>query len=317
VVNFAEGAGAVNRSINRFRFASPLAVLVVIFLAVSQAACSGSSSSSRGPVSQPDDGQPPGEEPPEEQPSIPTLSFSAAPTTVELDGSTTLTWDASDASLCDASGAWDGSRSVSGSETVGPISSDAVFRLSCSGEGGGVSREVAVRVADDSELAVNLTANPEQIGENDSTTLSWSAQAAESCSSSGGWSGDRPPSGTFETGPLGETTTFSLSCANGSENALVSVTVEVLDKTIRWHAPTQNEDGSPLTDLGGYVVYWGRQSRDYTNSYTIDSPSITEWEADIAPGRYYFAMTAFDGDGNESDYSNELLKVIPPSQSGR
>lgn len=297
MVNFAEGADEANR----FRFASPLAVLVVIFLAFLLTACSGSSSSSRGPVSQPDDGQT----------SLPTLSFSAAPTTVERDGTSTLTWNASNASQCDASGAWGGRRSVSGSERVGPISNDSVFRLSCSGEGGGVSREVTVRVAGDSEVTVNLSANPQQIGENDSTTLSWSAQGAETCSASGGWSGDRSLTGTFETGPLGDTTTFSLSCSNGAENALASVTVEVLDKTIRWQAPTQNEDGSPLTDLGGYVVYWGTQSRDYTNSYTIESPSTTEWEADIAPGRYYFALTAFDGEGNESDYSNELLKVIP------
>jgi hypothetical protein len=307
VVNNAEGAGAASRK----RSASPLAVLVVMFLALSLAACSGSSGSSRDAVSQPDDSRPPGGEPPDEEPPLPTLSFSASPAAVERDGTATLTWNASDASQCDASGAWGGSRSISGSETVGPIREDSVFRLSCSGEGGGVSREVSVRVADDSELTVTLSANPEQIGENDSTTLSWSAQGAETCSASGGWSGGQSLSGTLETGPLSDTTTFSLSCSSGSENALASVTVEVLDKIIRWQAPTQNEDGSPLTDLGGYVVYWGTQSRDYSNSYTIDSPSTTQWQADIAPGRYYFALTAFDGQGNESDYSNELLKVIP------
>jgi len=166
-------------------------------------------------------------------------------------------------------------------------------------------------VAEDDDLSVSLSADPEQIGENDAATLTWSAQGANECSASGGWSGSRPPSGTFETGPLAETTTYSLACTNGSENALASVTVEVLDKMIRWQAPTQNEDGTPLDDLDGYVVYWGTQSRDYTSSFTIDLPSTTEWEADIAPGSYYFALTAFDADGNESSYSNELRKDIP------
>ncbi|MDZ7670049.1 MAG: hypothetical protein U5Q16_11745 [Gammaproteobacteria bacterium] len=119
-------------------------------------------------------------------------------------------------------------------------------------------------MAEDDELAVNLSANPEQIGENDAATLTWSSQGAEECTASGGWSGTRPLSGTFETGPLAETTTYSLSCSNGSENALASVTVEVLDKMIRWQAPTQNEDGTPLNDLAGYVIYWGTQSREYT-----------------------------------------------------
>jgi len=31
----------------------------------------------------------------------------------------------------------------------------------------------------------------------------------------------------------------------------------------------------------------------------------------MAPGTYYFAMTAFDAENNESGYSNEVLKIIP------
>ncbi len=31
-------------------------------------------------------------------------------------------------------------------------------------------------------------------------------------------------------------------------------------------------------------------------------------EGDAAPGTYYFALTAFDRDGSESDYSNEVIR---------
>jgi hypothetical protein len=89
------------------------------------------------------------------------------------------------------------------------------------------------------------------------------------------------------------------------------VTVQVVDRVLRWQAPTQNVDGSPLTDLSGYVIYWGTSSRNYIGSYTINSPTTTEWEATVPAGSYYFAMTAFDSENNESGYSNEVLKIIP------
>lgn len=85
--------------------------------------------------------------------------------------------------------------------------------------------------------------------------------------------------------------------------------------TLRWQAPTQNVDGTPLEDLCCYKIYWGEQSRNYTQeldvpdgtstnrsfSFPLNSEGQTNW---------YFAMTALDDDGNESAYSNEILKIV-------
>lgn len=273
---------------------------IVFFLSLSVAACGGGSSGNRTAQ--------PGSEPSQQPPS---LSFSAASTAVAEGGSTTLSWTASRASSCDASGGWSGSRAVSGSEQVGPIDSDTVFRLNCSGAGGAVTREVRVTVGGDAGPAITLRAQPEQVPENGASTLDWTVANATRCQASGGWSGERPTSGSFGTGQLTQTTSYSLSCEGPDGNALASVTVEVLDKVLRWRAPTQNVDGSPLTDLAGFVVYWGSQSRSYGSSFAINDPDATRWEADIAPGTYYFALTAVDGDGNESGYSNEVRKTIP------
>ncbi len=89
------------------------------------------------------------------------------------------------------------------------------------------------------------------------------------------------------------------------------MTVRILSKTLRWQSPTQNVDGSPLTDLAGYIVYWGVTSRNYTGNHNINSPATTQWDATVSPGPYYFALTALDSEGNESAYSNEVLKTIP------
>ena len=51
--------------------------------------------------------------------AAPTVSFAASPASVAGGGSATLTWSATNATSCTASGAWTGSKSVSGSSTTG------------------------------------------------------------------------------------------------------------------------------------------------------------------------------------------------------
>jgi len=79
--------------------------------------------------------------------------------------------------------------------------------------------------------------------------------------------------------------------------------------TLTWDPPTTNEDGTPLEDLAGYKIYYGGSSRDYTVS--IDVGNVTIYRIDnLPPGTYYFAATAYDTSGNESDYSNEVSKML-------
>ncbi len=81
--------------------------------------------------------------------------------------------------------------------------------------------------------------------------------------------------------------------------------------------PTENADGSELTDLAGYKYYWGPQSRNYIDSFVITDENITEGDFQVTlialVTEYYVALTALDEDGNESVYSNEVLKTITVS----
>jgi hypothetical protein len=194
---------------------------------------------------------------------------------------------------------------------VGPINQDSTYTLSCSGDGGGTVRQLTVQLDDGSGATVSLSASPLRVAQGNTSTLSWTTSGADSCTASGGWSGTRATNGSFAVGPLDRTTTYRLNCSGPSGSGVGMVTVEVLDRVLRWQPPSQNVDGTPLTDLAGFVIYWGTSSRDYTGSFTINSPSATEWEATVSPGDYYFAMTAFDGANNESAHSNEVLKTIP------
>jgi Putative Ig domain len=81
--------------------------------------------------------------------------------------------------------------------------------------------------------------------------------------------------------------------------------------TLTWLPPTQNEDGTALTNLAGYRLYWGPLSQSYTNSVAILNPGITAYVVENLPsGTYYFVATAVNASGVESDPSAEVSKVV-------
>jgi hypothetical protein len=74
---------------------------------------------------------------------------------------------------------------------------------------------------------------------------------------------------------------------------------------LSWLAPTENEDGTPLTNLGGYRIRYGVQSGAYTSVVTIDPGLATYVLSGLAAGRYYIVLSAVNTTGAESSYSNE------------
>jgi fibronectin type 3 domain-containing protein len=70
-------------------------------------------------------------------------------------------------------------------------------------------------------------------------------------------------------------------------------------------------DGTPLTDLDRYRIYYGSDSRSYTNSIDITDSAATTHSFSAASGDYFVTMTALDRQGNESAYANEILRSVP------
>jgi hypothetical protein len=70
-------------------------------------------------------------------------------------------------------------------------------------------------------------------------------------------------------------------------------------------------DPNPEPNVAGYRVYYGLASRSYTSSNDVSAPltgvTISNLERE---SKYFFAVTAFDTDGLESDYSDEVWIVI-------
>jgi len=66
-------------------------------------------------------------------------------------------------------------------------------------------------------------------------------------------------------------------------------------------------DPSLEADVAGYKVYVGIASQDYTES--IDVGNTTSHTVSLfTPVVHYFAVTAYNADGEESDFSNEVSK---------
>jgi fibronectin type III domain protein len=77
--------------------------------------------------------------------------------------------------------------------------------------------------------------------------------------------------------------------------------------TFSWVPPTQNSDGSPITNLAGYKLHYGKSSTDYTQTLAVENAGLTRFVVDNLPsGTYYFAITAFNAQGLESPLSGEI-----------
>ncbi len=80
---------------------------------------------------------------------------------------------------------------------------------------------------------------------------------------------------------------------------------------LTWTPPTRNTDGSTLTDLFAYKVYWGTSPGVYSNQLTLNNPLATTWTINnLGAGRWYFAVTSVTTGGIESAKSNEASKLI-------
>ena len=126
--------------------------------------------------------------------------------------------------------------------------------------------------------------------------------------------------GTPADGDVGVYTGITITVSDGALDAdLGPFSIEVLaaqtgtgTATLSWTAPTQNEDGTPLTDLAGYKLYWGTTPGNYPNSVTIDNPGLTTFVVEnLVSGTYEFVATAFNTSGVESQFSNTATKTVP------
>ncbi len=106
-------------------------------------------------------------------------------------------------------------------------------------------------------------------------------------------------------------------CGSGGGD-IITASGDWTDASLRWDPPTTNEDGTPLTDLAGYKLYYGPSPGNYSGSLDVGDTTtvliatvVDSIDGSLpATDTICFAVTAYDTYGNESDYSNEVCQDL-------
>lgn len=81
--------------------------------------------------------------------------------------------------------------------------------------------------------------------------------------------------------------------------------------TLSWTPPTSNTDGTTLTNLAGYRIYYGTNADSLTTSVQITNAGLTSYTiGGLSPGTYYFAIAAYTSDGVDGQASAVGSKTI-------
>jgi hypothetical protein len=104
------------------------------------------------------------------------------------------------------------------------------------------------------------------------------------------------PVSANETAPGGTGTTTPPAGSTGS-TAPVTATA-----SLSWLAPTSNTNGSTLTDLAGYNIYYGTESSALTQTIQVANPAALSYViTGLAKGTtWYFQVTSYSSVGEES-----------------
>jgi hypothetical protein len=127
--------------------------------------------------------------------------------------------------------------------------------------------------------------------------------------------------GTPSSSQTGTYSGIVISASDGTASASLpafSITVNAASKTsstgsatLSWTAPTTNTNGSPLTDLSGYTVYYGTSASSLTQTVQLTDPTDVSYTIqNLAAGTWYFGVTALASDGTQSSMSNVASKTI-------
>jgi hypothetical protein len=123
--------------------------------------------------------------------------------------------------------------------------------------------------------------------------------------------------GTPTAADVGSYSGITISVSDGRATASLNAfaiavsAVATGSATLSWSPPTQNTDGSSLTDLAGYRIRYGRNAGELTESVAIDNPSISTYVLEnLSAGSWYFAVIAINSAGVESASSNVASKTI-------
>jgi hypothetical protein len=124
-------------------------------------------------------------------------------------------------------------------------------------------------------------------------------------------------SGTPTAAQAGVYTNIVISVSDNTDSASLpafSITVNAPvtgNATLSWTPPTQNTDGSTITNLAGFRINYGTSSGQLNQIIEISNPGIATYVVSgLNAGTWFFAVRAYNDAGAESVISNVASKTI-------
>jgi hypothetical protein len=106
-------------------------------------------------------------------------------------------------------------------------------------------------------------------------------------------------------------TTVAATPPSGSTNGTTPVKTINGVATLDWQPPTENNDGTLLTNLAGYTVYYGTSPGDLSQSVKVSNPGLASYTVTgLTSGTWYFAVSSYSADGVESTRTSIVSTTI-------
>lgn len=123
-------------------------------------------------------------------------------------------------------------------------------------------------------------------------------------------------SGTPTAADVGTYSSITIKVSDGTNTAsLPAYTLTVSQTangqiTVSWAAPQLNTDGTPLTDLSGYKIYYGTSATSLSKVVSVGTNLTAYVIQNLSSGTWYVAMTALNSQGVESAQSTPASKTV-------
>jgi hypothetical protein len=81
--------------------------------------------------------------------------------------------------------------------------------------------------------------------------------------------------------------------------------------SLKWSEPTANTNGTPLTNLAGYRIYYGQSAKNLSEVVDLNNPATTQYAiSSLAAGTWYFAIQSVTASGAASALSDVVSLTI-------
>ena len=178
----------------------------------------------------------------------------------------------------------------------------ATMALAACGGGSSGSSSTAAASADTDMTSALVAPNVGMIDRSQGSDSSESAASVATVSSN-----------TAATTPATAATTPASPGASVGTVTKVTTPIKTVNgvATLDWMPPTENNDGSALTNLAGYTVYYGTDRNDLSQSVKVSNPGLASYTVTgLTSGTWYFAVTSYSADGVESTRTTTVSTTI-------